>query len=218
MRASAVLAALLLLTAGCSVPDGGDLDRLTATVAGWSGAARARALAYAMNQRAIDWISARPENDEVGRVMCHRDDESLVEVSVRTVRDVLVCLVAHPDLTYVRCAADMLDHEARVANGAANPTLEQQFGGPLSRCFAETSPRYQAHQVEDQLVVNPEAWTDEDLARGLIAAPGPLPGGPVPGLLPVLCPLAEDPDGWGCPEIPGGPPGQTPGDGPGGDR
>jgi hypothetical protein len=171
-----------------------------------------------MNQRAIDWISARPSNDEVGRVMCHREDESLVEVSVRTVRDVLVCLVAHPELTYVGCAVDLNEHAARLANGAAKPTLERQFGGPLSRCFAEMSPRYQPDQVDDPLVTDPGAWADEDIARALIETSGPLPGGPIPGMLPVLCPLSEDPGSWGCPETPGGAPGQTPGEGPGGDR
>ncbi|WP_437948618.1 hypothetical protein WME98_49885 [Sorangium sp. So ce296] len=207
-----------VVACGCSVPDGDDMDRLTTAVSGWSAAAKARVVNYAMNRRALEWAGRRPPDDEIGRVMCYRDDNSLVEVSVRTVTNLLECLLAHPELTYVNCVDEMNEAVAHLANGQAKAKLEEKFGGPLSQCFSETSVRYRAEHVDDPLVTDPEAWSDEDIARTLIAMPGPLPGGAFPGLLPVLCPLSEQPESWGCPAGPSGPPGQTPGDEPGGDR
>jgi hypothetical protein len=163
-----------------------------------------------MNRRAIEWLEQRNPNDEVGKVLCYRDDNSLVEVAVRTVDDVIVCLLAHPELLYVQCVDMLNDRAATIANGDGKAALEEKFKTRLSQCFAETSFRYKADHVDDPLVTDPEAWEDEDVARALISMPGPLPGGPVPGLFPVLCPLAEDPDSWGCPGSPDYPPGETP--------
>lgn len=214
---SAMVIALSLLIVACSVPDGDDIKRLTDTIAGWPSAVKAKTIRYAMNRRAIEWLMTRPQNEEIGRVNCHRaEDGSLVEVSVRVVEDAIRCLLENPALIYVECVENLTSRTAELANGEAKRTLAEKFG-ELKDCYDETPFVYQSEYVEDDLV-EPSSWTDEDIARALISIPGPLPGGPVPGMLPVLCPLAEDPESWGCPGSPEYPPGETPEPGDEGDR
>lgn len=207
----------LMFLPGCSVPDGDDMDRLVAAVGGWSQAAKTRVIAYAMNRKALEWAYDRDEHEQIGRTMCYRPDNSLIEIAVWKVGDVIVCLMIDPLHDYRRCTTGMMDEATRLISGEAKEALEQKHGSSLSQCFSELSTRFEP-DYQDPLLVDPEAWSDDDIARTVIAMPGPLPGGAFPGFLPVLCPLAEDPDSWGCPETPGGAPGQTPGDGPGGDR
>jgi hypothetical protein len=203
---------------GCSIPDPDDLDRLSGAVAGMGAAAKSKLIRYAMNRKAIEWLLKKDANDQVYKVLCYKEDNSTVDVGTGgKVIDVIECLMTHSELSYMQCTDELSRQAANLANREANAMLEERHGDKLSQCYGEVNPKYQEHAVDPEMV-DPEAWEDEDLARALIEAPVPMPIPGLPGMLPVLCPLAEHPDAWGCPDTPSGPVGEGGGSGDQGDR
>jgi hypothetical protein len=203
---------------GCSVPDGDDMRRLTSSISGWSDSAKQRVIRYAMSRRAIEWLQMKPGKDAAGWVHCRRgSDNEEIDIDVITADDVLKCLLLDSSKSYIDCTVGLLDAKAREYNGSKKAEYEEKLGDSIYGCYGEVERFYDKDHV-DELMVDPDAWSDDEIARAVIAIPGPLPGGPIPGMLPFLCPLAEDPDSWGCPGSPEYPPGETPEPGDEGDR
>ncbi|WP_437591475.1 hypothetical protein [Sorangium sp. So ce1000] len=220
MKSLMILMMVMSTSFACSVVDSDDRDQLRDMVASLPGAQGEAWKLMTMNAKAIQYLNSRDDNDQVGKYECRTRigdkfgawsqlGESL------TVRAMLKCLRTDiVEAQYLSC----VDAWKLVMQRRADASFERlKLDG---ECRYVWDFRYEPEKLPPECV-DPDAVTVDDTVEALISSdvPPPLPGGLPPGLIPLLCPLAEHPEGWGCPDSPGGAPGQNPGENPpGGDR
>jgi hypothetical protein len=218
-----IIPALVLGLSACTTPDGGDFRDVREAMRTMSPEDRVKAKTFEANRRAEEDLSEDDPDDTVGKVMCVEDG---IHIS-RTVKvdDILTCLRASHEETYTSCLKPFADWVWRGHRGPDVPRPQGGHGGVGFNdrtCWWEFEEGFDPAD-RDNRHWSPDAISDDDLARSLIASQSPpawvwgtllvVVGGTIialnPELFPVLCLLAEG-DHWSCPDSPLYPPGQTP--------
>lgn len=206
-----------VLAAGCSIVDPGDWDDLRQEIASLPTEALVSARQWAANRAAIERLEKEDPNLKLMGVKCH-DDDGMVEDEEYDilVKDVLACLKWSPIAEYGLCLDDEARRRARGFYRSAEWLSLGTFG-----CDYIYTPGWDLDEV-------PEDWflrnvTADDVLNAMIryagSVPPPFAGALGPSFVGKLCrlPLTNG-DVWGCPDTPGAPPGQAPGENPPGDH
>ncbi|WP_438029056.1 hypothetical protein [Sorangium sp. So ce233] len=209
-----------VLSVGCSIVDPGDREDLFDQLSSLPPDSRNIMQLWACNRNAAEWFRKRDPNDTVARLYCRTpvgDDWTTWDQYGESmlVKHMLHCLRAESiDGQYRSC----IEAYKRIMMGDAAKEAAEA-GVDKYECDFVVEDAYQSHRLP-QNAVDPETITPDDMIDAMIPAdmPPPLPGGLPGGIVLKLCPLAQHPETWGCPDTPGGPPGHSPGENPpGGD-
>ncbi|WP_155798872.1 hypothetical protein [Sorangium cellulosum] len=192
---------------GCTVVDPGDRADLRDVIASLPPSQVDAMRLLTMNSNTIQYLSNRPEEDQVGKYECRTrigDAYGSWQQLGRslTVAELLKCLRA-PQLEaqYVPCA----NAWASVMQKRADASFERL--GLKGECRFVWDVRYEPDKLPEDCV-DPDTITPDDMIDAMIGyagrVPPPLAGGLPGGFLAKLCklPLADH-GAWGCPEAPG---------------
>lgn len=224
IRFASVVVALVLLVAGCSTADGRDMDLLRQVVSQLPRASLVALKANTMRLAGIAWLKKKKGNREVLKLMCRQQnpdgswgdwykevapDESGFDTAP-TLVDYFLDLMTIDHKSY-------LDVKTNADEAAAYHAIRQsQKYGRIFQCQNEWTVGFAPEEVPQE-IVNPDAVKVDDVVENILRLPAPPPEWVglegIDKLLPYFCPLAGDPNGWGCPSDPNSPPQQpVPGD------
>lgn len=164
---------MVLVATACSTPVGDDWSKYVAAVGGLSASARSTLVRYAMNRKALEFLSKYPHDYEIGQVYCDELKTGKRHTYTTFTAEFMWQCLGSPLVIYENCLDVMADKFANLIN----KTIEELGDRDEFHCWSVLKPEF-VRGVAPENLFDPAAWDDdEDLARAILEFPVP-PGAP----------------------------------------